>query len=395
MNSEIIIYGYALYRTDRAANRKKGGVITYVHNTYSASVEVLAAGSNAYAEYHMLYIKQLSLVVINLYRPPECPGNLFTSSLQDIRTKLNAVSTHMPNVIVMGDFNFPTIDWNTERVIGRGAEYRLQAETLMEFSKDFCLQQYISTHTREDSILDLFFTNKEDIVQEYDLSPWKLSDHRLITIKTTVMKYQVDESQTEKQSTGFNRLNLFSPRTNWTAIKKELSQVCWHSFEGNQHPVCLYERIMQVCLEVCSLYSPKRRVDKLKNTIPRDRRVMMRKRAARKRLKLVKSQYNKRLMEERLERMEQELNDSVLREQELAEKTAVEAIKTSPKYFYTFVRNKSKLKTDIITLTGADGNLPSDPITTYVRSSASNSQGYLVHQLKQKSYKTLTFLLVM
>ena len=113
-----------------------------------------------------------------------------------------------------------------------------------------------------------------------------------------------------------------------------------------------------------SLSSPKRRLDKLNNTIPRDRRVLMRKRTAvRKRLKLVKSQYNKRLMEERLERMERELIDSVLREQELAEKTAAEAIKTNPMYFYTFVRNKSKLKTDILTLTGADGNLESDPTT--------------------------------
>ena len=139
--------------------------------THSASVEVLAAGSNTYVEYHMLYIKQLTLVVITLYRPPECPSNQFTSSLQDIRVKLDAVSTYMPNIVFTGNFNFPTIDWNSERVIGGGTEYRLQAETLMEFARDFCLQQFIDIPTQEESILDLFFTNNEDIVQEYDVSP--------------------------------------------------------------------------------------------------------------------------------------------------------------------------------------------------------------------------------
>ena len=68
-------------------------------------------------------------------------------------------------------------------------------------------------------------------------------------------------------------------------------------------------------------------------------------------------------MEARLDRIDQELRDSVLRQQHMEEKTAVDAIKTNPKYFYTFARNKSKLKADIMALTGADGNLESDPPT--------------------------------
>ena len=232
----------------------------------------------------------------------------------------------------------------------------------MEFARDFCLQQFIDVPTREESILDLFFTNNENIVQEYDVSPWKLSDHRLITVKTTIMKHQVDESSTEKQGTGFKMLNLFSPLTNWPAIKNELSQVCWLSFESSEQPTRLYERRVQVCLDICIRYSPKRRLSNIKNNIQRDRRILMRKcGAVRKKLKTVKSDHNKRLIKVRLERIDQELKDYVLRQQQLAEKIAVEVIKTNPKYFCSFVKNKLKLKTDTMALTGTDGSLEIDP----------------------------------
>ena len=88
----------------------------------------------------------------------------------------------------------------------------------------------------------------------------------------------------------------------------------------------------------------------------------MRKRnAVRKKLKTTKSEHNKRLIEARLERMDQELKDSVFRKQQLNERTANEAIKTNPKYFYTYAKNKSKLKMDVLALESAEGRLESDP----------------------------------
>ncbi|KAK3883934.1 hypothetical protein Pcinc_011789 [Petrolisthes cinctipes] len=295
-------------------------------------------------------------------RPPECPSNLFISSLEEIRIKLNAVSTWLPNIIFTGDFNFPTIDWNSESVIGGGTEYRLQAGSLMEFAREFCLQQFIELPTRGENILDLFFTNYEDIVQEYNVNSWRASDHRLITVKTSIMKYQADKSPSDSGNIGFNALNLFSPLTNWTAIRNELRQVSWDSTEGDQQPETLYEEITRVCLVICTHHSPKRRLNKKKNDIPKDRRIIMRKRAAvRKKFKDTKSEHNKRLIEARLERMDQELRESVRRQQQLTEKNAVVAIKTNPKYFYTYAKNNSKLKTDVMALTDADGNLENDP----------------------------------
>ncbi len=361
-DSEIQLGGYTSFRTDRASNRKKGGVITYVLNTFSACVEILASGSNTYVEYHMLYIKQIDLIVITLYRPPECPSNMFISPLEEIKIKLEGVSTCLPNIVLTGDFNFPTIDWNSENVIGGGAAYRLQAEALMEFARDLCLQQFIDLPTRGDNILDLFFTNNGDIVQEYEVIPWKASDHRQVKIKTSIMIQQTAETSADRHITGFSKLNLFSHLTNWPAIKYELSQVAWPSLDGDHQPAVLYEDILRVCLDICTRHSPTRRSANNMNDIPRDRRILMRKRAAiRRKLKMSKSEHNKRLIEARLERMDQKLKDSVLKQQHLAEMTAVDAIRSNPKYFYTFVKNKSKLKADVMALTDTDGNLENDP----------------------------------
>ncbi len=74
-----------------------------------------------------------------------------------------------------------------------------------------------------------------------------------------------------------------------------------------------------------------------------------------------KLEHNKRLIEFRLDRMDQELRDSVAREQQLSEKKAVEAIKTKPRYFYTCAKNKSKIITDNMALTDADGSFENDP----------------------------------
>lgn len=129
---------------------------------------------------------------------------MFLTPLKEIKIKLETVSTCLPNIIITGDFNFPTINWNSESVIGGRASYRLQAESLMEFAKDFCLQQFIHLPTREENILDLFFTNHGDIVQEYHVSPWKASDHRLITVKTYIMKPQLAGVPVDRQSTAFH-----------------------------------------------------------------------------------------------------------------------------------------------------------------------------------------------
>ena len=62
--AEIHIPKYNHFRTDRSNHRKKGGVVTYVLNNFIT--EVLFSESNSYTEAHVLYIRQIETIFINI-----------------------------------------------------------------------------------------------------------------------------------------------------------------------------------------------------------------------------------------------------------------------------------------------------------------------------------------
>ncbi len=76
-DAEIMIDNYTIFRTDRSNHRKKGGVISYIHNQVASNTQVLLSESNAYTEAQVLCMQNIDTVVVNIYRPPACPPNNF------------------------------------------------------------------------------------------------------------------------------------------------------------------------------------------------------------------------------------------------------------------------------------------------------------------------------
>ena len=87
---------------------KKWGCNTYIKATEAVDAELLIAKSNSYVEYQLIHMH--NIVIINVYRPPDCPTEKFTSPLNELRTKLIEIRNPMPNIIFTGDLNFPIID---------------------------------------------------------------------------------------------------------------------------------------------------------------------------------------------------------------------------------------------------------------------------------------------
>jgi endonuclease/exonuclease/phosphatase family metal-dependent hydrolase len=86
--------------------------------------------------------------------------------------------------LIMGDFNFPKVNWKTWSNNGDKDE-----ENFMECIRDIYLYQHTVEFTRtrencEPSTLDLIFTNEEDMIEDlnYD-SPLGRSDHCLLDFK--------------------------------------------------------------------------------------------------------------------------------------------------------------------------------------------------------------------
>ena len=58
--------------------------ITYIKATEAVDAEQLIAKSNSYVEYQLIHTKKRNSV--NVYRPPDCPTEKFSSPLNELRT---------------------------------------------------------------------------------------------------------------------------------------------------------------------------------------------------------------------------------------------------------------------------------------------------------------------
>ena len=75
---------YTGFRADQTLGRKNRGVITYIKATEAVDAEQLIAKSNSYVEYQLICMQKRNIVIINVYRPPDCPTQKFISPLNQL-----------------------------------------------------------------------------------------------------------------------------------------------------------------------------------------------------------------------------------------------------------------------------------------------------------------------
>ena len=108
-DSEIQIPGFSIIRCDRLL-RECGGVCIYVRSTKSFSV--CLKYSNSICDLLIVKLHQPSLIIILMYRPPTCPITEFNDIVLKTKSYKVYFPSPLPNIIMLGDFNFPNIDWS-------------------------------------------------------------------------------------------------------------------------------------------------------------------------------------------------------------------------------------------------------------------------------------------
>ena len=78
----------------------------------------------------------------------------------------------------------PFINWERCNVAGGTVDMQRQANILIEFMSNYCLNQIIAEPTRVNNILDLLLTNNPDMVLKIDIEDIVLSDYRLLLDRT-------------------------------------------------------------------------------------------------------------------------------------------------------------------------------------------------------------------
>ena len=365
-DAELYIHGYQLFRCDRSSRKRRkpgrlsGGVAAYVHDSLASTMEVKLQYSNGSVEILGLYSSSENLFLGIVYRQPDDSANGNPSTAKEFKPaldKLQAVFGDLgepsPNILICGDFNLPKHSWN-------GNTTTSNSETsvygcLTNFMNVNFLSQHINKAThKEGNILDLVFTNNDCLLHSYECIPPSLlsvSDHFIVECKT-ILGSCLEECDTEipGKVSPLDNLNFLNNDIDWEQIANLFKAINWDLILSGLPPEEQLNVVMEKIHSICKSNIPLRKTltKTGKPKIPRDRRILMRKRKKIfEQLKLDISDARRKKLNRKLVDIEVSLQKSHRSSKMLGETKAIEAIKKNPKYFYSYAKKFSSLSNKV------------------------------------------------
>ena len=309
-DAEISIKGYQVFRADKQATKKKfgrfsGGVAIYIRNDAASTFETVFQFTKGGCEMIIVKSHILKMIICCLYRQPDESS---TNAAKESLNKLSKVLEDLPhyNSIICGDFNLPHVIWNSNPEPGakctKGEKEVL--DYIVTLMNTHFLTQIVTKPTHvHGNLLDLIFTNNENMLHEVQvIKPYLRSytDHYFIEISTNLQSSTPTITKNTDQRP-FHNLNFHSEGIDWQAIKQELSKVNWEHELEHLDPDNIVDAILKISLEVSQKFVPERKSRIVKHKIPRDRRLLMKRRGKiNKRLLSMKSDKCKLKLENEL-----------------------------------------------------------------------------------------------
>ena len=218
--SEVAIAGYELFHT---LDRNARGIVLLIRENLSPSVcEDLISDFEESLFVNCKLSSGEKLTIGLVYRRGKSTSEN-NDKLNELITK--AADPKRENLLILGDFNFPEIDWQMET---SNCDVNHAASKFLKVCKDSFLYQMQKEATRSrigqrSNVLDLVLTNREDLISEMSTEcGLGKSDHHAIIVKVMLCV-----KPTEKDP----RYNFM--KANFEEINKELGSVNWESeFEG-------------------------------------------------------------------------------------------------------------------------------------------------------------------
>ena len=183
-------------------------------------------------------------------------------------------------------------------------------------------------------------------------------------MNTTYMKEK--SKRVETNTTGlspFSVYNFFSEKIEWEEVVLSVNGVNWEQITEGIEPDIILQVLLEKLLEVCEQHIPiKRHREENSSNIPRDRRIMMRNRATlNKQLVRARTEGRKRAITTKVIEIERKLKQSHTNQRMQEERKAIDKIIRNPKFFYSYCKRYSKVKTQIGPLKDKEGNFIKDP----------------------------------
>ena len=382
LSAEIQIPGYTLYRSDRLGGRTHGGVAMYIRN--DLTVSEISKHSNNFCESQALDIKELDLIIINIYRPPKSPLQLFQETLditQVIVDRIIENKCKSRTLLVVGDYNFPFIKWPNTRIYSRDEEpnemssEKTQAKMLLDWADRNFLEQYINSPTRGENILDLVFSNSSCLINGYSIIVnCNFSDHNIIKLS---LNFTYKNEEKRKRINPYpNKIFEYdlmnASEEDWTRYNILMSKMS-EDFDVNTENENTNERLKRfydiiekatkLLFEKKESFKNNDEKDKTKpkNKIPKNIRILLRKQSSlSKQIILSKSGKKTMNLMKNIRIIEDELKQSHMKRRIESENIALSKIRKNPKYFYNYANKFSKTKNKIGPLINHKGDVVKD-----------------------------------
>lgn len=352
-DAEIEIPNYELFRCDRA-DGKGGGSSMYVHNCFqSASCQELDDIGFHEAVWRIIKLTEYDKLLVGVvYRSPS--SNMINND-KLFQVFQKAVSQQgVTHVLIMGDFNMPEVKWNS--MYAQGNNESLPSK-FFDLTQDLFLHQHSQENTRfridqEPSQLDLLFTNDELMISDVRYEhPIGKSDH--VVLAFTFHGGEISDSSRDNiaakplwHKTDFKTLDSFYNAVDWCSELNDLNvEDSWTRFKS------IYE-------EGVSRHVPYKDYS---NDRKKDKQPWFRKKvkdAVRLKSVLFKRQRRSGRYVDKLAYIKQRnITDELIKKAKRDhESDIMKSIKTHPKRFYSFVRDKQKVKVKVSNLDKGDGN---------------------------------------
>ena len=118
-------------------------------------------------------------------------------------------------------------------------------------------------------------------VHSYQVTKSIISDHNLVEVQldtNTQETLKIKTVNQDSEADSLRQINFYSKKANWKALNMELSEVNWNKLSECETVSEMVETFNKTCESLCRKYIPIRKDVKHKSEIPRDCKVLMRKR---------------------------------------------------------------------------------------------------------------------
>jgi hypothetical protein len=327
-DAEIQMEGYKCFRKDRRGkNNKKargGGVLMYVREDMVAyEVENEEPGCEAL----LVGVKKSpkeELFIGVAYKSPRAEA-------EEVENLYKYIRRHVDKpLVLMGDFNYGDIDWETLDTMGEGKEF-------LDLIQDCFLMQHVKEATRSDRILDLILSTEPELVEEVMICcPIANSDHNVIMFKIpNVVNFE------RKKTESFN-----FHKADYDKIGEELNSIDWREYLEGEEVEKSWDKMKEEMLNCMKKYVPRKQHRTRKCARWMKRKI----------LKLIKGRERqwKRFKEKpshenqsSYRRMRNDVCREIRKAKSDFEVKMADNIKEDPKSFYAYARSKSKVRTGI------------------------------------------------